>query len=128
MGEEHFDLLSEPHRDSILFGLGYIAGDLARVFVFFAGDGAEIGVRGALGFGWAGLTDQFQPAIFCPARTFWAAARIGIVAAELLEKLTFWADVVVTLWVPLEVFTAPRSIGAADFINHRNMRGDAMIY
>jgi len=38
VGEDHFNLLSEPHRDCILFGLGNINGDLMGVFVFFAGD------------------------------------------------------------------------------------------
>jgi hypothetical protein len=47
VGKEHFDLLSESHRNSILFGLGDIAGDLTGVFVFFAGNGAGVGVRGA---------------------------------------------------------------------------------
>ena len=105
-----------------MFGFCNVVGDLSCVFVFFARDGTEFGLRAAIGFGRAGLTDQFQPAIFCSARTCWATAGIGVVAAELLEQLTFWADVLVALWVPLEVFSAPGPIGTAGLINDGDMR------
>jgi len=38
LGKEHFNFLSELHRDVELTGLGAFAGDLAGVFVFCAGD------------------------------------------------------------------------------------------
>jgi len=47
VGKEHFHLLSEPHRDDILFGFGNVAGNLTGVFMFFAGDGAEVGIWAA---------------------------------------------------------------------------------
>jgi len=87
--------------------------------VFFACDGTEVSLRAAIGFGWAGLTDQLKPTIFCPARTCWASTGVGVVAAELLERLTFWADVLVALRVPLKVFPAPGAIGATGFIPSR---------
>ncbi len=43
VGEEHFHLLSEPHRDHILLGFGDIAGELTGVFMFFVGNFACIG-------------------------------------------------------------------------------------
>ena len=79
--------------------------------MFFAGDGAGAGVWAAFGFGWASLTDLFQPAIFCPARICWATVGIGIVAAELLERCTFWAGVLITFRVPGKVFPAPSAVG-----------------
>ncbi|MFT5631654.1 MAG: hypothetical protein ACI82I_001984 [Gammaproteobacteria bacterium] len=103
MGEEHFYLLSEPHRNSILLGFGDVAGDLTGAFEFFAYDGARAGVRVVFGFGWAHLTDQFKPTIFGPACRGWASNGIGVVATRLLERLTFWADVLVALGVPFNV-------------------------
>ncbi len=58
MREEHFDFLSQPHRDRILLGLGNIAGDLTGVFMFFTCDLSRIGFGAAPGFGWAGLAGQ----------------------------------------------------------------------
>lgn len=47
MCEEHFHFLSQPHRDCVLLGLGDVAGDLAGVFMFFAGYLARICFRAA---------------------------------------------------------------------------------
>ncbi|AGI68176.1 hypothetical protein OAN307_c25810 [Octadecabacter antarcticus 307] len=96
-----------------------VAGNLTCVFVFVAGDLANIGIRAAFGFGWAGLTDQFRPTIFCPARHGWASTGIGGVAAELLERLTFWADVLFALRVPLKISAAQGAIGAVSVIPSR---------
>jgi len=85
LGEEHLDLLSEPHRDCVLFSLRNVACDLTGVFVFFAGDGSEVGIGAAFGFGWAGLARQFQGAVFRDAFAVRASAGVRIVAAELLE-------------------------------------------
>ncbi len=45
----HLNLLSELHRDFVLLGFGNVAGDLAGVFVFFAGYLARVCVGAALG-------------------------------------------------------------------------------
>ena len=108
-----------------MFGLGNVAGDLTGVFVFFAGDGAGVSVRAAFCFGWARLTDQFQGAIFGDAFAVWASIGIRIVAAELLERLTFWANVLVVLRVPFEVCAAPGAVGTPGFINDRDVGRDA---
>ncbi len=55
MGKEPLDLLSEFHRDVVLAGLGYFAGDLASdlasdlagLFMFFTGDLAGLCFRAA---------------------------------------------------------------------------------
>ncbi len=50
MGKEPLDLLSEFHRDVVLAGLGYFAGDLADLaglFMFFTGDLAGLCFRAA---------------------------------------------------------------------------------
>mgnify|MGYP001814464604 CR=1 FL=1 len=63
MSKEHLNLLSEFHRDLVLFGLGQIPGNLARIFVLLAGDLARIGVGAAFLLGRADLADVFQGAI-----------------------------------------------------------------
>ena len=63
MGKQHFDLLSELYRDFVLLGFGNVAGELAGVFVFFAGYLARVCVGAALGLGRAGLTDLFKGSI-----------------------------------------------------------------
>ena len=50
MREEHLNLLPELHRDVVLAGLGDVTGNLAGVFMFFAGDLACVGVGTAFGF------------------------------------------------------------------------------
>lgn len=95
MREEHFDLLSQPHRDLILLGLGNIAGDLPGVFMFFAGDLAGISFWAALHLRWAGLTGVFQSLIFGDAFACGFAVRVRIIASELLEHFTFGADILV---------------------------------
>ena len=50
MREQHLDLLSQLHRDVVLLCLGDVAGDLAGVFMLFAGDGSKVHVGAALGF------------------------------------------------------------------------------
>jgi hypothetical protein len=52
--------------------------------MFFAGDGAEVGI-GAAFFGRARLTRQFQCAIFGDAFVAWSSVGIRIIAAELFE-------------------------------------------
>lgn len=84
MGKEHFHFLAQPHRDDILLGFGNIPGDLTGIFMFFAGDGAEVGI-GAAFFGQARLTRQFQCAIFGDAFVAWSSVGIRIIAAELFE-------------------------------------------
>ena len=64
MREEHLDLLSELHRDLVLPGLRDVTGNLAGVFVFFAGNRSGICVRAAFRLGRAGLAGQFQGAVF----------------------------------------------------------------
>ena len=46
--KQQLDLLPQPHRHGVLFGFGDVAGDLAGVFVLFAGNLAGICVRAAL--------------------------------------------------------------------------------
>jgi len=42
VGKEHLNLLSELHRNLVLFGFGQIPSDLTRIFVLLAGDLARI--------------------------------------------------------------------------------------
>ena len=128
MGKEHLDLLSEPHRDVVLFGFGNVAGNLTGVFVFFAGDLARIGIWAAFCFGWASLARQFQGAILGDAFAVWASVGIRIIAAELLERLAFWANVLVVLCVPFEVCAAPGAVRAARFINDRDVGCDLAVH
>jgi hypothetical protein len=48
MGEEHFDLLSQLHRDAVLSGFSDVAGDLAGIFMLFPCDLASLCIRAAL--------------------------------------------------------------------------------
>ena len=74
---------------------------------------SSINVWTALGFGWAGLADFLQGAI--ARRTFagWAAVRVRVVAAELLEGVTFGADVLVVIRIPFEVSACPSAVVAS---------------
>ncbi len=63
MREEHLNFLSELHRDLVLFGLGQISCDLARIFVLLAGDLARISVGAAFLLGRADLASVLQGAI-----------------------------------------------------------------
>ena len=127
MGKQHLDLLSKLHRDLVLAGLGDVAYDLARVFVFLAGDRSGIGVRAAFLFRWAGLAGQFQRAVFGGSLAGWAAVRVRIVAAELFERMSFRADILVVLGVPFKVGPGPCPIGAAGFVEDRDVRCDALV-
>jgi hypothetical protein len=75
MCEEHFDLLSELHRNHVFIGFGQIPGNLAGIFVFFTGDRPRVGVGAARRFGWANLADQFQSTILRGA--FAGRTRLG---------------------------------------------------
>ena len=121
MGEEHFDFLSQPHRDRILLGFGNVAGDLTGVFVFFAGDGAQVGVGAAFCFRWTSLTGQLQCAVFGNTFAVGAAIRIGIVSSELFECLAFRTDVLVIIGVPFKIVARPGAVGARGFVQHRNV-------
>ena len=63
VGEEHFHLLSEPHRNFVLFGLGDVAGNLTRVFVWFTVYCSCVAIWATLGFRGTGLTRQFERTI-----------------------------------------------------------------
>lgn len=84
MREEHLNLLSELHRDVVLFGLGEVACNLPGVFVLLAGDLASARIWAAFGFGRTGLTDLFQGAVAGCASTARPTVRVRVVAAELL--------------------------------------------
>ena len=76
MCEEHFDLLSQPHRDFVLLCLGDIACNLLGIFVFFSRDLARIGFGAAFHLRWASLAGVFQRLIL--RDTFSAGPAIGI--------------------------------------------------
>ena len=61
VGEEHFDLLPQLHRDQVLVGLRNAPGDLPRVLMFLAGDLAEICVRAAFAFDVQTCQTSFSP-------------------------------------------------------------------
>lgn len=96
MREKHLDLLSELGGGFVLVRLSDSTRDFTGVFVFLAGNGSEVCLRAALGFGWAGLTGQFQRTILGDALAGPATGRIGIVSPELLERLALWADVLIS--------------------------------
>ena len=127
MGEEHLYLLPKPHRYGILFGLCDIAGNLAGVFVFFSSDLARICFRAALHLRWAGLAGVFQGLVFSDAFASRFPVRIGIVAAELLERFALRSDVLVVLGVPFKVGAEPCAVGSACFVQHRNVGFDVAI-
>ncbi len=127
MGEEHLDLLPELHRDVVLLGPGDVAGDLAGVFVFLAGDGSGIGVRAAFLLRRAGLAGQFQGAVFGDALAGRPPVRVGIVPAELLQLVALGADVLIVLGVPLEVRPGPGAVAAAGLVEDRDVRGDLAV-
>src|SRR6056297_3992547 len=114
-------------RHPVLLGHGDVAGDLAGVFVFVAGDGSGIGVRAALRLRRAGLAGQFQGAVFGPTLAGRPPVRVGIVPAELLQCLALGADVLVVLGVPLEVRPSSGAIAAARLVEARNVRGDLAV-
>lgn len=124
MGEEHFDLLPELHRDFVLARFGDVAGDLAGVFVFLAGDRSGICLRAAFRLGRAGLAGQFQGTVFGSALSGRPPVRVGIVPAELLQCLALGADVLVVLGVPLEVRPAPCAVGTSGLVEDRDVRCD----
>ena len=106
---------------------GDVAGDLAGVFVFLAGEGFGIGVRAALLFRRTGLTGQFQGAVFGPTFTGRPPVRVGMLPAELLQCLTLGADVLVVFGVPLEARPAPGAVAAAGLVEDRDVRRDLAI-
>ncbi len=121
MREEHFDLLSQPHRDLILLGLGNIAGDLPSVFMFFAGDFARISF-------WAALTGVFQSLILGDAFAYGFAVRVRIIASELLEHFTFGADILFVLRYLFKVGARPCAVRLSCFIQHRNVEFDVGVH
>src|SRR6056297_269680 len=127
MREEHLDLFPELHRDVVLAGLRNVSGDLAGIFMLFAGDLARLGVGAAFGFGWARLADVLQCAVTGCALAGRPPVRVRVIAAELLQFMALWADVLVVIGVPLEVGAAPGSIVTARLVYNRDMRGDLAI-
>ncbi len=108
----------------MLLGLGNIAGDLPGVFMFFAGNLAGINFWAALHFRWAGLTGVFQSLIFGDAFACGFTVRIRIIAPELLERLTFGADVLVILRVPFKIGARPCAVCPHSFVQHGNVGFD----
>ncbi len=127
MREEHFHFLSQPHRDRILLCLGDIAGNLSGIFMFFACDLACVGFWAALHLRWAGLAGVFQSLVFGNALACGFTVRIGIIAPKLLERLTFWTDVLVVLRVPFKVGAGPCAICPLCFAQHGNVGFDVAI-
>lgn len=84
MGEQHFDLLSELHRDIVLAGFCDAASDLSGVFLFFTYDLSSIGFWATLSLRRAGLADVFQGAITGRHFAGWPSVQIGVIAVELL--------------------------------------------
>ncbi len=109
------------------FGLGNIAGDLPGIFMFFAGDLAGISFWAALHLRWAGLTGVFQSLIFGDAFACGFTVRIRVIAPKLLERLTFWTDVLVVLRVPFKVGAGPCAICPLCFAQHGNVGFDVAI-
>lgn len=110
MSKKNFHLLPRLLLDIALARFGDVVGNLASIFMLFTGDLARIGVRTAFGFKWAGLADLFQGAKTGRASAGWTSVRIGVVAKELLQRMTFRADVLIVLGIPLEVGTGPGSV------------------
>lgn len=127
MREEHLDLLPELHRDLVLPDFRDIPGDLASVFVFFAGNRSGICVRAAFRLGRAGLAGQIQGPVFGSALSGRPPARVGIVPTELLQLLALGADVLVVVRIPLEVGAGPGAVAAAGFVEHRDVRRDLAV-
>lgn len=128
MGEEHFDLLPQPHWDRILFGLRNITGDLAGIFMLFAGDPTHIRFWAEPHLRRAGLTNVFQSLVLGDTFTRGSTVGVGIVAAELLERFTLGVDVLIILRVPLKVGADPCAICSTCFVQHRNVGFDIAIY
>ena len=128
MCEEHLDLLSEPHRDGVLFGLRDISGDLAGVLMLFAGDPTHISFWAEPHLRRAGLTNVFQSLVLGDTFTRGSTVGVGIVAAELLERFTLGVDVLIILRVPLKVGADPCAICSTCFVQHRNVGFDIAIY
>ncbi len=113
MGEEHFELLSELHRNHVFISFSQIPGNLAGIFVFFTGDRPGVSVGAAVRLGWANLAGQFQRTVLRATLARRALVRIGIIPAELLERVTLRADVLIILCIPVEICACPGAIGAS---------------
>ena len=87
MREEHFDLFPELHRNHVFISFGQISGNLAGFFMFFTGDRSGVRIGTALRFEWANLAGQFQSTILCGALARRSPVWIGIITAELLERV-----------------------------------------
>ena len=61
---------------------------------------------------------------FAGRATFW----VGIVAPELLERLAFWADVLVVLGIPFEVSAGPCAILTSSLIEHWDVGFDVALH
>jgi len=64
---------------------------------------------------------MFQRLILGDTFTAGTAIGVGIVAAELFERLALWADVLVVLGVPFEVDARPCSVCPSGFVEYRNV-------
>ena len=71
---------------------------------------------------------MFQRLILRDTFAAWATVRVRVVAAELLEWLALWADVLIVLGVPFKVGTRPCAVGAAGFIQNWDMWFDLTFY
>ena len=111
MGKEHLNLLSELHRNLVLFGFGQIPRDVTCIFVLLAGDLARISVGAEFLFGRVDLADFFQGAIARCALARRAPVRIRVIPAELFERVAFGADILIILSVPFEVCACPGTVG-----------------
>ena len=92
MREEHLDLFPELHRDVVLAGLRNVAGDLAGIFMFLAGDGPEVHVRAAARLRGARLAGELEAAVFGDALAGRPPVQVGIVPAELLQFAALRAE------------------------------------
>ncbi len=107
-------------------GFGDVAGDLTGIFVFFAGDGAEVGVWAAFYVQWTGLTGPLQCAVFGNTFAVEAAIGIGMVSSELFACRAFRTDVLVIVGVPFKIGPRPGAVGAPGFVQHRNVGIDLL--
>lgn len=128
MGEEHFDLLSEPHRNRVFIRFGQIPGNLAGIFVFLTRDRSGVGIGAALQLGWANLTGQLQRTILRGALARRTPVRISVIPAELLERVTLGADVLIILCIPVEISARPGAIGTSGLVYHRDVRIDLALH
>ena len=70
---------------------------------------------------------MFQRLILGDTFTAGTAIGVGIVSAELLQRVAFRADVLVVLWVPFEVDERTCTVCPSGFVEHRNVGIDFAI-